>query len=358
MLLPALTTPVLQLHPTRRCNLRCLHCYSNSAPAERYEQDVLQLVEVVGEAANQGYRVVSISGGEPLLYSGLSSLLTEARRLGMRTTVTTNGLLLNEGRTEMLAGLSDFLAISLDGAPERHNYLRNAAWAFELMQQKLERVRQSGLSFGFLFTLTHENLADLEWVAEFAVNEGAEVLQIHALEETGRARSALTGQAPTDIDATLAWLIAERLKKRLSGKLRIHLDLINREALRCSNSSRRKEAAEVPQSSVARLADFISPLVIETDGTVVPLQYGFPRAYALGNLNERSLEEVAVYWSKHLQPDFAALYECVLGKLAQPAELPFVNWYEFVACAAREIQQTPLRVLTGPSIDRAHAIVP
>src|SRR5215831_1684209 len=144
MLLPALTTPVLQLHPTRRCNLRCLHCYSNSAPAERYEQDVLQLVEVVGEAAKQGYRVVSISGGEPLLYSGLSSLLTEARRLGMHTTVTTNGLLLNEGRTEMLAGLSDFLAISLDGVPERHNYLRNAARAFELMQQKLERVRQSG----------------------------------------------------------------------------------------------------------------------------------------------------------------------------------------------------------------------
>lgn len=348
-MLPSLTTPVLQLHPTRQCNLRCRHCYSNSAPAERYQQDVSQLVEAIGDAARHGYRVVSISGGEPLLYSGLSGLLTGARRLGMHTTVTSNGLLLDAPRIEMLSRCADFLAISLDGAPERHNYLRNAPRAFELMQGRLEALRQSGIPFGFLFTLTHENLDDLEWVAEFAVGAGARLLQIHPLEETGRAQSALAGQAPTDIDAALAWLVAERLKKRLCGRLRIHLDLLHRDALRYPNCRRDRATGEISHTEKApRLADWISPLVIETDGTVVPLQYGFPRAYALGNLNEGSLAEMAVGWFELMQREFDALYERVLRKLAEPSELPFMNWYESVACTARELQQNALPIL--PSV--------
>src|SRR2546425_8439403 len=98
------TPPVLQLHPTKRCNLRCLHCYSNSAPTERDEQDVSRLMGAIADAAAQGYRVVSISGGEPLLYSALPSLLAEARRHGLHTTVTTNGLLLYNSRIQLLSG--------------------------------------------------------------------------------------------------------------------------------------------------------------------------------------------------------------------------------------------------------------
>jgi Fe-coproporphyrin III synthase len=89
--------------------------------------------------------------------------------------------------------------------------------------------------------------------------------------------------------------------------------------------------------------------VSETEGTVVPLQYGFPRAYALGNLNQRSLEGMAVAWFRELQPAFEALFERVLRKLSEPAELPFVNWYESVASAAREIQDRPLCVISATS---------
>ena len=75
------------------------------------------LARAIADAANLGYQVVSISGGEPLLYSGLPSLLQEARRHGMRTTITTNGLLLDQRRIELLTGKVDLLAISLDGTP-------------------------------------------------------------------------------------------------------------------------------------------------------------------------------------------------------------------------------------------------
>src|ERR1700745_145340 len=141
MRMPTLTPPVLQLHPSRSCNLRCLHCYSSSAPGEREEQDASLLARAIGDAANLGYRVVSISGGEPLLYSELPSLLDETRRRGMRATITTNGLLLDERHVQRLCGRVDFLAISLDGAPHRHNSMRNAPRAFETMRRRLDPLR-------------------------------------------------------------------------------------------------------------------------------------------------------------------------------------------------------------------------
>ncbi|MFC8242074.1 hypothetical protein [Streptomyces chartreusis] len=48
------------------------------------------LQQVTREAAGLGYRVVGVSGGEPLLYPELPSLPRTARDVGMRTTVTTN----------------------------------------------------------------------------------------------------------------------------------------------------------------------------------------------------------------------------------------------------------------------------
>src|SRR4029079_3353776 len=124
---------ILQIHPSRRCNLRCRHCYSSSGPwvADTTDLDVLR--RTVTEACSLGYDVFAVSGGEPLLFRGLSLLLTHAHRLGMRTAVTSNGLLLTERRLSELVGLVDVLAISLDGRPETHDWMRGDRRAFARM---------------------------------------------------------------------------------------------------------------------------------------------------------------------------------------------------------------------------------
>ena len=43
----------------------------------------------------------------------------------------------------------------------------------------------------------------------------------------------------------------------------------------------------------ASLADLVSPLVIEADGTVVPLAHGFARGHAIGNLGAGGLSALA-----------------------------------------------------------------
>jgi MoaA/NifB/PqqE/SkfB family radical SAM enzyme len=294
------------------------------------------LIDAIAAAAAQGYKVVSISGGEPLLYPALPSLLLEARRQGLYTAITTNGLLLDDQRIQMLTGFADLLAISLDGAPERHNYMRNAPHAFEMLRERLVSLRNSGIPFGFLFTVTRDNLSDLTWAAEFASSEGAHLLQIHLLEKTGRASSALPDQAPTDVDATIVWLLAQRLNERFGTRLKIHIDLLNRDFLRSFSRSPSPQANGGRCTVSSQLADFISPLVVESDGTVVPLQYGFPRKYALGNLNDSSLQQMADCWLAKSRTVWEAFHKRVMDFLCQSAELPFVNWYQSAVTIASE----------------------
>src|SRR5262249_950235 len=103
---------VLHVHPTRRCNLRCLHCYSWSGPAEHGALGLALLQRAAREAAELGYTMLSLSGGEPLLYPGLFELCATARAAGMRTSVVSNGLLLTERHYIGLRRHVDVLALS------------------------------------------------------------------------------------------------------------------------------------------------------------------------------------------------------------------------------------------------------
>ena len=191
---PTGVAPVLQVHPTRRCNIACAHCYSASGPSVREELPVELLSNCLADAAALGYRQLAVSGGEPLLYKPLPELLAAARRLGLLTTVTSNGMLLTPRRFDPIAGLVDVLAISIDGRPAEHDEIRRREGAFARTIGNLEVVRASGVPFGFIFTLTQYNVDSLEFVVRLAAAEGARSVQVHPLTLVGRA--ATTCRAP------------------------------------------------------------------------------------------------------------------------------------------------------------------
>ncbi|HYP27222.1 MAG TPA: radical SAM/SPASM domain-containing protein [Blastocatellia bacterium] len=323
----------LHIHPTRQCNLRCIHCYSSSAPEERDHLDPALLLGAITDASEQGYNLASFSGGEPLLYKPLGRLLDHARRCGMTTTVTSNGMLLDERRLEVLRGRVDVLAISLDGVPESHNRMRASGEAFEKMSSRLEGVRESGIPFGFIFTLTQYNLGELEWVANFALEQGARLLQIHPLEEAGRAGETMADSKPDELESAYTFLEVARIRTLVGDRMLIQLDLADRDLIREDPSS--VFAGEPSPDYISRpLADLVSPLVIEADATVVPVGYWFARRYALGNLHSSTLSELAGAWRRDLYPAFRDLCSNVYRAVTAPADFPFTNWYEALAVAA------------------------
>lgn len=321
---------VLQVHPTRRCNLTCLHCYSDSGPTARDELPPPLLDDLVADAASLGYEVLAVSGGEPLLYARLPELLRHARSVGMVSMVTSNGTLADRRRLGALAGCLDLLVLSLDGPRPEHDRMRARVGAYDAMERRLEAVRESGIPFGFLFTLTQHNVHHLEWAAGFAARSGASLLQVHPLEPSGRGRLLLDA-VPDAIEGSYALLEVARLRRSFHGTLRLQLDLAGAGAF---GGLLRQLVAMDDAAPAGQLSELLSPLVVEPDGWCVPLQYGFPRRFALGDLNHARLAHLATSWTLEVLPALHDVARAVAGQLGEPGTPPVVNGYELLARAA------------------------
>jgi len=323
---------ILQVHPSRFCNLTCRHCYSESSPTERSAIDVSVLSAAISDAAALGYSTLAISGGEPFLYSGLATMLQTARAQGMTATVTTNGTVFTERRVAQVQGLVDLIAISLDGVPSSHNLMRGSPRAFESMSARLDLLRQAHIPFGFIFTLTLHNVHELAWVVEFADAQGAKLIQVHPLEETGRAASTLVGSRPDAVECGYAFLEVIQLQERVGSRVKIQLDLTTGTRMVCERDSASSVGAA--EDTVASFSDLVSPLVLEADGTAVPLTYGFPRSYALGNIHREPLLSLAPHWLRTRARSFQQVCDRVQRRLGNRKHVAMVNWYEMVAAAA------------------------
>jgi Fe-coproporphyrin III synthase len=317
---------VLQIHPTRLCNLRCQHCYSSSSPQERTMLDASVLCGAISDAASEGFTVLGVSGGEPLLYKPLPEVLAHARQLGMRTTVTSNGMLFTERRLRELQPLVHLIAISLDGIPASHNRIRGSERAFETMQTYLPMLRASGIDFGFIFTLTQHNLDELEWVAQFALQEGAKLLQIHPLEEVGYAAQQLRGKTPDATEGAYAWYWGQKIQEQVGPGLTVQVDLAFSDTIK--NHPMLQALPLGTTSDTRRFAELVSPLVIEADGAVSPIQYGFAPWFSMGNLQRAPLSALLSQWRTQRWPHFQRLCQQVHTKIADTTEPYFLNWYD------------------------------
>ena len=338
---PAGPHPTLQVHPSRRCNLKCLHCYSESGPAVSEQLDVEVLSRVVDDAAKLGYSVLSVSGGEPLLYPALAKLLRSSHRAGLATTVTTNGMLLDQRQLDILRADCDLIAISLDGVPESHNFMRNSSRAFEDMSAKLEGLRTSGIPFGFIFTLTFHNVHELEWVAKFAAEQGAKLLQIHPLEAVGRATLKLDGSLPDGDENAAAAFEAIRIRELYKDVMYVQIDLATIPAL--LDHPARVFVREAILRGDQTVAEVVAPLVVESSGVVSPLQYGFPGAWSWGNIKDASLPVLASSWLSRDYAAFLTLCRFLYEQLVANDEEPVLNWYQHVHSAAARFSPQQVR---------------
>jgi MoaA/NifB/PqqE/SkfB family radical SAM enzyme len=310
---------ILQLHPTRRCNLRCLHCYSNSSPDAEDELPREIAVRVVEDAALLGYDVVSVSGGEPLMYRDLATLLAAAKAIGMRTQLVSNGLAITEQRLDDLAGVLDLLAVSLDGTPDDHDRMRALPGAFRRLEERLVLVRSRGIPFGLVFTLTMWNAHQIEWAVDFALQHGAQLLQVHPLDATGRA-VALAGDVPDETEAAAALLECLRLQNSVGDRLAIQVDVVT--------ASRLQRMTQCLSTRLPRrISEIVSPLVVEPDGICVPLEYGFPRDYALGDVRKAALSDLAAQWMDRHLAAFTSGMACTSAALAAGEQRVVVSGY-------------------------------
>ncbi|NLX58716.1 MAG: radical SAM protein [Phycisphaerae bacterium] len=196
--------PVVVWNCTRRCNLRCIHCYAGSdagrAPNELTGDEARRMLD---DLAAFQVPALLMSGGEPLLREDLMDLARYARDRGIRPTLSTNGTLITTAvaRDIQQAGFT-YVGISLDGIGEVNDRFRGADGAFDKAVAGFRHLREVGQRVGLRLTLTRQTVRDLDAIFDFLEEEGVDRACFYHLVYTGRAG--------TMADDDLPWTAARR----------------------------------------------------------------------------------------------------------------------------------------------------
>lgn len=155
--------PVVVWNITRRCNLKCVHCYAHAKniPFDN-ELSTTEGKNLIDDLAEFGVPVILFSGGEPLVRKDLPELADYAVKKGMRAVISTNGTLITPqtARTLKNIGLS-YVGISLDGMEEINDRFRGVKGAFRSALEGIENCKKAGIKVGLRFTINKSNAGQI-----------------------------------------------------------------------------------------------------------------------------------------------------------------------------------------------------
>ncbi len=180
--------PIVVWNITRTCNLRCVHCYSDSM-AMQYpgELNWEQMQAVVEDLA--GYKIPSLllSGGEPLIHPRFFDLVDLATEHGLKLTISTNGTLITPEKAALLKAANvAYVGISLDGIGEIHDQFRGKAGAFDSAVRGFRNCHQVGQKTGLRLTLTRHNVENIERILDFIEEKEIQRVCFYHLVPAGR----------------------------------------------------------------------------------------------------------------------------------------------------------------------------
>jgi len=182
--------PVTVWNITRTCNLRCIHCYTDSRnKAYTGELTTEEGKILLKDLADFSVPAILFSGGEPLMRHDLFELADYASSLGLRPTLSTNGTMITESVAKKIkeSGFT-YAGISLDGIGEVNDRFRGSKGAFKEAVKGFRNCRSAGQKVGLRLTLTGHNYKDLEQIFDFIENEGIERACFYHLAYSGRGR--------------------------------------------------------------------------------------------------------------------------------------------------------------------------
>ena len=178
----------LAVEVTRRCNLRCRHCF---VPREDSQPAAGNLIEILKQAARAGCRKVILTGGEPLLRRDLEAIIAACTECGMLVDLNSNLLTLSAARARRLreAGLGE-ASVSLHGGPTAHDWLCGLDGCFETTIRGIEMLLKEGIPVDVHGALWDASLSQVQSLASLCEDVGVESLTFFLILPPNRAHNA------------------------------------------------------------------------------------------------------------------------------------------------------------------------
>ncbi len=303
--------PVVVWNMGRRCNLKCMHCYSSSK--DKFYDHELSTAEgkaLIDDLAQFGAPVILFSGGEPLMRPDLLELANYATDKGLRAVISTNGTLINRNTAKDLkdVGLS-YVGVSLDGVGETNDKFRGVKGAFDSALNGIRNCREAGIKVGLRFTINRRNARDIPKIFQLLEEENIPRVCFYHLVYSGRGskliREDLSREQTRQVVDQIINLTADLHSRGIPKEVLtvdnhadgVHLYL----RLKRENPERAEQVLTLLKMNQGNSSGHGIGCV-SWDGEVYADQ--FWRHYSFGNVRERNFSEI---WTDLSNPLMAKL---------------------------------------------------
>ena len=158
---------VLMLEPLHACNLTCTGC----GRIREYESTITQqlsLDQCLAAIDECGAPVVSICGGEPMLYSKMPDLVRETVARGKHIYLCTNGMFIRKKIKDYTPNDTFFFNVHLDGLEETHDLCVEKKGVFKEAIEGIRTAKAAGFKVCTNTTIYQQTeMKEIEALFEF-----------------------------------------------------------------------------------------------------------------------------------------------------------------------------------------------
>jgi len=177
----------LEIGPTNACNHKCIFCALDwlKKGATYIDKDIMK--DNLEEIAGLGIKSLMFAGeGEPLLHKDIGYFTHVAKKAGIDTSITTNGVLLSKRKIEEILPNLSWIRFSIDsGSPENYSlvhgtYSRDFGKLMENIKNAVDYKREHNLAvtIGTQFLVIPQNIGEATNLARRLKEIGVDNLQI------------------------------------------------------------------------------------------------------------------------------------------------------------------------------------
>ena len=209
---------VVSWNLTRKCNLKCSHCYINATPTElKNELTTEESYNLIDQIAEVSRPLLVLSGGEPLLRKDVYDIIRYGAARGFRMGLGSNGGLIDSEVAKQLkeAGLAT-ASISLDSSKQsQHDEFRGVVGSWNKAIQAIKALREHNILVQVNTTLTQDNYDQIDDVMSLVEQIGVENFHLFFLVPTGRG-AKIADLSPEMYESMIKKTFAKTRKHKLN----------------------------------------------------------------------------------------------------------------------------------------------
>lgn len=197
------------------CNMACTYCYGVIQGRSGFGTDIKgrfnlpksAVLRTFREAKNAGVRSIALIGeGENTLHPDFSDIVAYGREIGLDLSLATNGIRLDQLRTDDLLSGLEWLRINISAAsnesflkihqvPQLDRVLNNVR---ELV--KVKKDKGYDCTIGLQMVVTHDNTDDIVPLAKLGAELGVDYLVVKACSDTPDGKLNAPGREYKDLE--------------------------------------------------------------------------------------------------------------------------------------------------------------